>query len=327
MSETVLEIRNLKAAFPTAHGLIRAVEGVDLSVETGECLALVGESGCGKSVTSLAAMRLLDTSSAIVCTDAHIICGMDVQKLTEREMTAVRGRQVSMIFQDALSALNPVMTVGRQLDEIFRLHLRLSKAESKQRSIEALAMVGIPEPQMRYRAFPHELSGGMRQRVLIAMAFACDPKLIIADEPTTALDVTVQAQVLSLLRSLQKRHGTSVLLISHDLSVVAQMADRIAVMYSGKIVEQANNKELLRNPLHPYTKGLLSAVVRMDDTAQRFMQIPGTLPNPADKPAGCYFCPRCKAKIQRCETQMPRLRDVGNGHFVRCFSAGGDENG
>ena len=186
----------------------------------------------------------------IVRADVHRICGTDVRKLTEREMTAVRGKQVSMIFQDALSALNPVMTVGRQLDEIFRLHLHVSKAQARQRSIEALATVGIPEPQLRYRAFPHELSGGMRQRVLIAMAFACDPKLIIADEPTTALDVTVQAQVLSLLRRLQKQHGTSILLISHDLSVVAQMADRIAVMYSGKIVEQAPAKDLLHSPLH-----------------------------------------------------------------------------
>jgi len=188
-----------------------------------------------------------------------------------------------------------------------------------------LSMVGIPESQMRYRAYPHELSGGMRQRVLIAMAFACNPKLIIADEPTTALDVTVQAQVLSLLRRLQKQHGTAILLISHDLSVVSQMADNIAVMYSGKIVEQAATKELLRNPLHPYTKGLLSAVVRMDETTQRFAQIPGTLPNPADKPSGCYYCPRCAVKMQRCTAQMPRLHDVGNGHSVRCFSAGGDD--
>lgn len=327
MNENVLELRNLKVAFPTPRGLIRAVEGIDLSVGAGECLALVGESGCGKSVTSLAAMRLLDTSSAIVHADAHRICGMDMQKLTEREMTAVRGRQVSMIFQDALSALNPVMTVGRQLDEIFQLHLHISKAQAKKRSVQALAMVGIPEPQTRYRAFPHELSGGMRQRVLIAMAFACEPKLIIADEPTTALDVTVQAQVLSLLRQLQKQHGTSVLLISHDLSVVAQMADRIAVMYSGRIVEQATTEELLTNPQHPYTKGLLSAVVRMEDRANRFAQIPGTLPNPAEKPAGCYFCPRCAVKLPPCETRTPRLSDMGNGHWVRCFHAGGDTNG
>ena len=327
MNETVLELRNLKVAFPTPRGLIRAVEGVDLSVGTGECLALVGESGCGKSVTSLAAMRLLDTSPAIVRADAHRICGMDIQKLSEREMTAVRGRQVSMIFQDALSALNPVMTVGRQLDEIFRLHLHVPKAEAKKRSVEALAMVGIPEPQTRYRAFPHELSGGMRQRVLIAMAFACDPKLIIADEPTTALDVTVQAQVLSLLRQLQQQHSTSVLLISHDLSVVAQMADRIAVMYSGRIVEQATTEELLKNPLHPYTKGLLSAVVRMDDQEKRFAQIPGTLPNPVEKPAGCYFCPRCAVRLPLCETRTPRLCNRGNGHWVRCFYAGGGTNG
>ena len=324
MTENVLEIRNLKVAFPTARGLIRAVEGVRLAVRAGECLALVGESGCGKSVTSLAAMRLLDTSSAVVHTDAHRICGADVQTLSEQQMTDIRGRQVSMIFQDALSALNPVMTVGKQLDEIYHLHLHLSKAQAKKRSIEALAAVGIPEPQTRYRAFPHELSGGMRQRVLIAMAFACDPRLIIADEPTTALDVTVQAQVLSLLRRLQKQHGTALLLISHDLGVVSQTADRIAVMYSGRIVEQASARELLQHPLHPYTRGLLSAVVQPGEGKGRFAQIPGTLPDPAHKPQGCAFCPRCVQKQEKCAQKMPRLAERTPGHFVRCFCGGDD---
>lgn len=215
------------------------------------------------------------------------------------------------------------MTVGRQIDEIFFRHLKLSKKEAKERSVEALAAVGIPEPAARYRSFPHELSGGMRQRVLIAMAFACDPDLIIADEPTTALDVTIQAQILDLLKRLQVEHGTALLLISHDLSVVSHMADRIAVMYSGKIVEEANASELIRSPLHPYTKGLLSAVVRIGDQKGRFTQIPGSLPDPVNKPEGCCFRPRCPCASDVCLSQRPILEETSAGHFVRCHNCGG----
>lgn len=322
-----LEIENLKVAFPTPRGIIRAVEGISLHIDKGECLALVGESGCGKSVTSLAAMKLLD-DTAIVKADKHIICGEDVSGFSDKQMEAIRGRRVSMIFQDALSALDPVMTVGRQLDEVFIRHLRLSKREARERSVSALAAVGIPDPQARYRSFPHELSGGMRQRVLIAMAFACEPELIIADEPTTALDVTIQAQILDLLKKMQQQSGTALLFISHDLSVVSNMADRIAVMYSGKIVEQAPADELITAPVHPYTKGLLSAVIGINDKRGSFIHIKGTLPDAANKPQGCYFCPRCSEALDICSNKQPLLMELHSGHFVRCHSFDrGEENG
>ncbi len=324
--KNVLELENLKVAFAGAKGIIRAVEGVSISVAAGECLAIVGESGCGKSVTSLASMKLIDPSSAVIRTDKHILCGEDVTNYSEHQMERLRGDKASMIFQDALSALNPVMTVGRQIDEIFLRHMKISKKEAKNRSIEALSMVGIPDAKSRYSSFPHQLSGGMRQRVLIAMAFACNPDLIIADEPTTALDVTIQAQILELLKKLQMQHNTALLLISHDLSVVSHMADRIAVMYSGKIVEEAPAKELITNPQHPYTKGLLSAVVQINDKKGRFTQIPGTLPDPANKPEGCYFCPRCDKAMKCCEKQMPVLAEGTAQHFVRCHLSGGENN-
>ena len=227
-----------------------------------------------------------------------------------------------MIFQDALTALNPVMTIGKQMDEIYRCHEKISKKEAKMRSIKALKAVGIPDAELRYHAFPHELSGGMRQRVLIAMAFACEPEVIIADEPTTALDVTIQAQILELLSKMQKEKQTALLLITHDLSVVRSMADRIAVMYSGKIVEEAPAKELLENPLHPYTKGLMAAVARLDDDKKEFVQIPGHLPDPADKPAGCYFHPRCPYAATACRKAMPLLTQNEQGRKVRCYEAG-----
>ena len=324
--DKALDIKNLKVAFASQRGVIRAVEGVDLSVEKGECHALVGESGCGKSVTSLAVMKLLDPTAALVRADRHILCGVDVSDYGEKQMELIRGKKASMIFQDALSALNPVMTVGRQIDEILIKHLKLKKKESKERSIEALASVGIPDPVARYRSFPHELSGGMRQRVLIAMAFACEPELIIADEPTTALDVTIQAQILALLKEMQEKHNTALLLISHDLSVVSHMADRISVMYSGKIVESADARDLIHTPSHPYTKGLMSAVVRIDDTKGKFTQIPGTLPDPANKPNGCYFFPRCNAACEKCAGIMPSLKEERPGHFVRCLAAGGENH-
>ena len=312
-----LEIENLKVAFPTPRGIIRAVEGISLHIDKGECLALVGESGCGKSVTSLAAMKLLD-DTAIVRADKHIVCGENVSSFSDKQMQALRGRRVSMIFQDALSALDPVMTVGKQLDEVFMRHLRLSKKEARERSVSALASVGIPDASARYRSFPHELSGGMRQRVLIAMAFACEPELIIADEPTTALDVTIQAQILDLLKNMQQQSGTALLFISHDLSVVSNMADRIAVMYSGKIVEQAPGGELITDPLHPYTKGLLSAVIGINDKKGSFIHIPGTLPDAANKPKGCYFCPRCSEADGICSQKQPLLKEKSSGHSVRC---------
>ena len=282
----------------------------------------MGESGCGKSVTSLAAMRLLG-ETALWRADALRVCGQDLLGLNERELQRLRGRHIAMIFQDALSALNPVMTVGRQLDEIYLRHFRATKAEAKRRSIEALDLVGVPDPERRYHSFPHELSGGMRQRALIAMAFACDPDLIIADEPTTALDVTIQAQVLGLLGELQRQRGTALLLITHDLSVVAQLTDEICVMYSGKLVERAGRQALFARPLHPYTRGLIASVARMGDAKGDFQQIPGALPNPADKPEGCYFHPRCPLATDICREKMPPLRTLADGRQLRCWRTEG----
>lgn len=319
MNERVLDIRNLKVVFPDNQGLIRAVEGIDLSVDRGKCLALVGESGCGKSVTSLAAMKLLGNTGAIVRADKLEVCGRDTRNLSEKEMQDLRGKRISMIFQDALSGLNPVMTVGKQLDEIFIRHLKVGKKEARKYSIQALELVGVPDAPARCRSYPHELSGGMRQRVLIAMAFSCNPDLIIADEPTTALDVTIQAQVLDVLSNLQKSHKTALLLITHDLSVVVHMADEICVMYSGKIAERAEAGMLFRNPLHPYTKGLLGAVAKLEDGKGAFVQIPDSLPNPMDKPEGCYFHPRCPCAGEKCRRQMPPLKTMKNGRQVRCW--------
>lgn len=321
MDEMILRIRGLKVVFPSPMGVIRAVEGIDLDIQRGKCVALVGESGCGKSVTSLAAMRLLGESAA-VRVDRLEVCGTDIRTLSEKEMQALRGRKISMVFQDALSALNPVMTVGKQLDEIFLRHFKISKAEAKQRSVEAMRLVGVPDPETRYRAYPHELSGGMRQRILIAMAFACDPELIIADEPTTALDVTIQAQVLDVLETLQKSRGTGLLLITHDLSVVVRMADEICVMYSGKIVERADKRALFQNPLHPYTQGLIASVAKMGDEKGTFVQIPDSLPNPIHKPNGCYFHPRCPHAMPCCREQMPPLRTIEGGRQLRCWLYG-----
>lgn len=318
MNKQVLNIKNLKVVFPNEMGIIRAVEGIDLTIEKGKCVALVGESGCGKSVTSLAAMKLLG-AAAIMRVDEMKLCGEDITMLTDKEMQKLRGKKISMVFQDALSALNPVMTIGKQLDEVFCRHMNLTKKEARQRSVEALRLVGVPDPENRYKAYPHELSGGMRQRVLIAMAFACNPDLIIADEPTTALDVTIQAQVLKVLGDMQKQNGTSLLLITHDLSVVVHMADEIYVMYSGKIVEKASTRELFRNPLHPYTRGLISSVAKMDDEKGRFVQIPDSLPNPMHKPKGCYFHPRCPYATEKCKETMPPIRTLENHRQVRCW--------
>lgn len=318
-NEKILEIRNLKVVFPTPMGIVRAVEGIDLLIERGKCAALVGESGCGKSVTSLAAMKLLDPASAAVRVDKMELDGVDIREYTDRQMQELRGKKISMIFQDALSALNPVMTIGKQLDEVYMRHMNMTKKEAKAHSIEALRLVGVPDPQRRYGSFPHELSGGMRQRVLIAMAFACNPDLIIADEPTTALDVTIQAQVLKILADMQRVHNTGLLLITHDLSVVAHMADVIHVMYCGKIVEKAPTKELFQNPLHPYTKGLIGSVAKMEDEKGIFVQIPDSLPSPLNKPSGCYFHPRCAYATERCRKKMPPLRTMEDGRQVRCW--------
>jgi peptide/nickel transport system ATP-binding protein/oligopeptide transport system ATP-binding protein len=321
--DRVLSVKNLKVIFITGAGIIKAVEGVDLEIGRGECIGLVGESGCGKSVTALSIMKLLSTPPAAMRADELSFDGVDLNALSDVQMQDIRGSRISMVFQDALTALNPVMTVGRQIDEVYLRHnkdKKLTKREAKAASIEVLRAVGVPSPEKRYNDFPHQLSGGMRQRVLIATAFACQPALMIADEPTTALDVTIQAQVLDLLGDLQKRNGMALLLITHDLTIIANMAKRVYVMYCGKIVETAPAKEIFKNPMHPYTRGLIGAVPKLNEKIERFIQIPDNVPHPMFKPDGCYFHPRCEFATDQCKQSQPRLREVEKGRQVRCFN-------
>jgi len=319
MKENLLKLRNLKVIFPADQGIVRAVEGIDMDINKGECVALVGESGCGKSVTSLAIMRLLNTPPAIIDVESIKLNGEEITAYSENQMQAVRGKQISMIFQDAMTALNPVMTVGKQIDEVFLKHHDIAKKEARKRTVEALRLVGIPEPESRAKSFPHQLSGGLRQRVLIAMAFACMPSLIIADEPTTALDVTIQAQVLNVLSQMQKKHHVSLLLITHDLSVVAHTADTVYVMYSGKIVEKAKVEDLFNKPHHPYTEGLLGSIPRLSDSRKHFLQIPDSVPHPMFKPSGCYFHPRCRYASEQCKQSMPPLEKIDGDREIRCY--------
>jgi len=322
LKKPLLEVKNLKTYFFTEDGVVKAVDGVDLVVYPGEVLGLVGESGCGKSVSFLSVMRLISQPGKI--TEGEITFdGQNLLNLTETEMTHVRGNRISMIFQQPQTALNPVFRVGDQIAEVLNIHQDLGKEAGLQRAVELLKMVGIPEPEKRANAFPHELSGGMAQRVMIAMALACVPELLIADEPTTALDVTIQAQILDLMRDLQNKVGASVVLITHDLGVVAEMAERVAVMYAGRIVEQADVKTLFANPRHPYTQGLMGSIPVLGKIKERLEVIPGTVPNLVNLPPGCRFAPRCKARIeyqlQICTETEPDLAPVSSDHIVRCW--------
>jgi oligopeptide/dipeptide ABC transporter ATP-binding protein len=319
MSDVMLKVRNLKVIFPSDAGIIRAVEGIDLDIEKGKCIAVVGESGCGKSVTSLAIMKLLNSPPALMRVDELQLDGEEMKDFSDHKMQEIRGKHISMIFQDAMTALNPVMTIGKQIDEVYLRHNPLTKKQAREYTIRALELVGVPEPKSRANNFPHQLSGGMRQRVLIAMAFACMPKLIIADEPTTALDVTIQAQVLDVLSDMQKKHHVSLLLITHDLSVVSNMADIVYVMYSGKIVEKATVRQLFLTPHHPYSVGLLASVPKLSDTHHHFVQIPDSVPHPMFKPTGCYFHPRCTYATERCKKEMPPLVPIQDDREIRCF--------
>ncbi len=319
MEEPTLRMRKLKVIFPSGRGIIRAVEGVDIDIEKGECVALVGESGCGKSVTSRSIMKLIDSPPALTRVDELYFGGKDIKDFSESEMRKVRGKEMAMIFQDAMEALNPVITCGKQIAEIFLRHHDMDKKEARRETVKALELVGVPEPASRAKNYPHELSGGMRQRVLLAMAFACMPKLILADEPTTSLDVTIQAQVLNELRNLQKSHDVSLLLVTHDLSVVSNLADKVYVMYSGKIVEKASLRQLFEKPHHPYSIGLLNSVPKLSDEESGFEQIPGTVPHPMRKPEGCYFHPRCNHATEKCKKEMPPLSAINDESEVRCW--------
>ena len=318
----LLEVRGLKTYFYTEDGVVKAVDGVDFVVYPGEVLGLVGESGCGKSVTSLSIMRLIGVPGKIV--EGEILFeGVDLVKASEAEMMKVRGNRISMIFQQPQSALNPVFRVGDQISEVLNVHQDFGKEAGRKRAVELLKQVGIPEPESRAESFPHEMSGGMAQRVMIAMALACVPDLLLADEPTTALDVTIQAQILDLMRDMRIQLGTTVILITHDLGVIAEMADRVAVMYAGEIVEQSSVDALFDLPLHPYTKGLIGSIPVLGEVRERLDVIPGNVPNLVNLPPGCRFAPRCLARLEHnlsiCIDKRPELTDISDEHKVRCW--------
>ena len=317
MEGNALTVRGLRTQFHTAKGLLPAADGVDITVGRGKIVGLVGESGCGKSITALSVMGLVREPGEI--TGGEIFLGdRDLRKLSAREMQKLRGDRMAMIFQDPMTSLNPVYTVGRQVSEALRLHKNMSKAQARERTMDLFRQVGIPDPEGRFDAYPRELSGGLRQRVMIAMAMACEPELLIADEPTTALDVTIQAQILGLMEELRRDHGTSILLITHNMGVVAQLCDYVYVMYAGQVVEQAETIELFQNPRHPYTLGLLKAIPSLEGEEKRLYNIRGSVPDLADLPQGCRFCPRCDCAREDCGTISPELTEIAPGHWVRC---------
>ena len=321
-TQPLLKVENLKTYFYTEEGIVKAVDGVDFEVYPGEVLGLVGESGCGKSVTSFSILRLVDSPGKVV--DGNIIFdGKNLRELDEKEMVKIRGNQISMIFQQPQSSLNPVINVGSQIVEVFDVHSKMSKEESWQKAVDLLRIVGVPDPEKKAKAYPHEMSGGQAQRVMIAMALALKPKLLIADEPTTALDVTIQAQILNLLRDLQHDLGTSVILITHDLGVIAEMANWVAIMYAGRIVEQADVNTIFKNPLHPYTKGLIASVPVLGQLRDQLDTIPGNVPNLINLPSGCRFSERCLFREQYnlsiCNEIEPELLPVQDKHVVRCW--------
>jgi len=321
MSDPLLSIENLRTWFYTEAGVARAVDGVTFRIEAGETVGLVGESGCGKSVTALSLLRLIMPPGRIEPHSRMVFEGRDLLRLSEEEMRRVRGNRIAMIFQEPMTALNPVFTVGDQIAEVARIHERASRRAAWSRAVEMLELVGIPAPAERAKEYPHQLSGGMRQRVVIAMALVMKPALVIADEPTTALDVTIQAQILDLLRDLQQRFGTSILLITHDMGVVAETASRVLVMYGGEIVEEAPVDRLFAAPHHPYTEGLLGAMPRVGEARERLRTIPGTVPAPTRWPTGCRFHDRCPYSWDRTATEHPPLYEIAPGHHSRCHLA------
>jgi len=318
----VLSVRGLTTYFDTEDGVVKAVDGVDLDVYRGEVLGLVGESGCGKSVTSLSIMRLVGMPGNILAGKV-LFNDRDLLALDESDMRQIRGNQISMIFQQPNSCLNPVFKAGSQVEEQLKVHLEMSNEEAKARAVELFETVGIPDPKRRVEAYPHELSGGMAQRVMIAMALSCAPELLIADEPTTALDVTIQAQILDLMRNMRDKLETSFILITHNMGVIAEMADRVAVMYAGKIIEHADVNTIFTDPQHPYTQKLLASIPIMGVVQHRLTTIPGTVPNLINLPPGCRFAPRCEArvehKLERCTKEVPELLPIGPRHTVRCW--------
>ncbi len=317
---TLLQVRDLKTQFFTEEGIVHAVDGVSYDVEEGETLGLVGESGCGKSVSALSILRLIPNPPGKIVAGEIIFEGEDLLKMSEEEIRHVRGNRIAMVFQEPMTSLNPVLTIGRQLTEALELHLKMDRSAANKRAAELLEMVGIPAAASRLNDYPHQFSGGMRQRVMIAMALSCNPKLLLADEPTTALDVTIQAQILEIMARLSRELGTAVVIITHNLGVVARYADRVNVMYAGKVVEMASARELYGNPRHPYTIGLLKSVPRLDQGRKdRLVPIEGVPPDLVNRPAGCSFAPRCAYRIERCTTDEPPLMAAGDRHQAACW--------
>jgi peptide/nickel transport system ATP-binding protein len=327
VQQTILEVKNLTTSFKTERGVMKAIDGINFRVNANEILGIVGESGCGKSVTCQSIMRLYDEKYTVILRGEILFKGENLLKYSGRKMQSIRGDEISMVFQDALSALNPVMRVGDQIMEAIKLHNKgISKQEARERALNILKLVGIPAYKERFSQYPHELSGGMRQRVMIAIALVCKPSVLIADEPTTALDVTIQAQILSLITKLKEETGASIILITHDLAVVSETCDRVIVMYLGQIVEEADAREIFSNPKHPYTKGLMQSIPQMtEQKPERLYAIRGTVPLLNQIGQGCRFADRCEYACERCRKEMPQLQELENGHTVRCFLAQGVE--
>lgn len=327
MGEPLLEIRNLKTCFYTEDGVVPAIENVSFSLDKGETIGIVGESGSGKSVTALSVMRLIPNPPGRIECGEIIFEGENLLEKRMDQMRGIRGNDIAMIFQEPMTSLNPVLTVGDQIMEAIVLHQKLSKQDAKDKAVHMLRLVGIPSPERRVNDYPHQMSGGMRQRVMIAMALSCNPKLLIADEPTTALDVTVQAQILELMMALKDDLGTSVMLITHDLGVIAETADKVVVMYAGNVVEKAGVRELFREPAHPYTMGLLGSIPKLSEDSKRLQSIEGVVPSPFNMPKGCRFSPRCGHAMDICREREPVFAKIADGHHVSCwkYAAGSSE--
>lgn len=326
MAKDLVEFKNLKTYFYTEDGIVKAVNDVSFKIREGETVGVVGESGCGKSVTAMSLMRLIPDPPGKIVSGDILFEGKSILKLSENEMRHIRGNQISVIFQEPMTSLNPVFTIGFQISEAIILHQKLNKSEARKKSIEMLTLVGIPRADEIVDAYPHELSGGMRQRVMIAMALSCTPKLLIADEPTTALDVTIQAQILDLMRNIKETLNTSIMLITHDLGVIAEMADYVVVMYAGKVVEEASVLEIFKSTLHPYTVGLLKSKPTLNkEETKTLYTIPGHVPNPIGMPESCYFCERCEKVMDICRKEQPELKEVSQGHKVACWLYEGEK--